>query len=124
MEVCPYYRGTADSFLKATSFTRTRRAHQVTASSLYLLLTKAYKRYKEGLEPEADVVCRLTIQAGKVCREQDVKEFLKYPNRPCSRTKQCFGESRWWCRGVDGESECSSSVDGIGAGDSENHQQV
>ncbi len=48
--------GTADSFLKATSFTRTRRAHQVTASSLYLLLTKAYKRYKEGSEPETDVV--------------------------------------------------------------------
>ena len=33
--------GTADSFLKAAHVTRTRRAHQVTASSLYLL-QKAY----------------------------------------------------------------------------------
>ena len=51
--------GTADSFLKATSVTRTRRAircHQVTASSLYVLLTKAYMSYKEGLESEAEVV--------------------------------------------------------------------
>lgn len=48
--------GTADSFLKATSVTRARRAHQVTASSLYVLLTKSYTSYKESLEPEADVV--------------------------------------------------------------------
>jgi len=48
--------GPADSFLKATSVTHTRRAHQVTASSLYVLLTKSYTSYKESLEPEADVV--------------------------------------------------------------------
>ena len=47
--------GTADSFLKATSVTRTRRAHQVTTSNLYVLLTKAYMSYKEGLESEAEV---------------------------------------------------------------------
>ena len=34
--------GTADSCLKASHVTRTRRAHQVTASSLYLLLKRAY----------------------------------------------------------------------------------
>ena len=39
--------GTADSFLKAAHVTRTRRAHQVTASSLYLLLQKAYGEYTE-----------------------------------------------------------------------------
>ncbi|EDO43913.1 predicted protein [Nematostella vectensis] len=37
--------GTADSFLKASSVTRTRRAHQVTACSLYLLLQRGYQRY-------------------------------------------------------------------------------
>jgi len=50
------FAGTADSFLKATSVTRTRRAHQITASSLYVLLTKSYTSYKESLEPEVDVV--------------------------------------------------------------------
>ena len=34
--------GTADSFLRVTHVTRTRRAHQITASSLYHLLQKAY----------------------------------------------------------------------------------
>ena len=32
--------GTAESFLKASHITRTRHAHQVTASSLYILLSK------------------------------------------------------------------------------------
>ena len=39
--------GTADSFLKASHVTRTRRAHQITASGLYLLLQKAYAEYRE-----------------------------------------------------------------------------
>lgn len=34
--------GTVDAFLKASHVTRTRRSHQITASSLYLLLQKAY----------------------------------------------------------------------------------
>ena len=42
--------GTADSFIKATSVTRTRRAHQVTASALYIMISKAYVKYKESLE--------------------------------------------------------------------------
>lgn len=36
--------GTANSFLKATNVTRTRRAHQVTACSLFILLKRAYQR--------------------------------------------------------------------------------
>ena len=36
--------GTAESFLKATSVTRTRRAHQVTACALFVLLQTAYDR--------------------------------------------------------------------------------
>ena len=35
--------GTADSFLKANHVTKTRHAHQVNTSSLYLLLHKAYQ---------------------------------------------------------------------------------
>ena len=45
--------GTADSFLKASHVTRTRRAHQITVSSLYLLLKKAYV---ETLENETQDV--------------------------------------------------------------------
>ena len=47
--------GTSDSFLKAASVTRTRRAHQITTSSLYALLTKSYQCYKDGLEQEEPV---------------------------------------------------------------------
>lgn len=36
--------GTANSFLKATNVTRTRRAHQVTACALFILLKRAYQR--------------------------------------------------------------------------------
>ncbi len=48
--------GTADSLLKASHVTRTRRAHQVTASSLYLLLQKAYAEYSNDLEEGAHVL--------------------------------------------------------------------
>lgn len=36
--------GTTESFLKVTSITRTRRAHQVSACSLFILLKQAYQR--------------------------------------------------------------------------------
>ena len=48
--------GTADSFLKASHVTRTRRAHQVTASALYLLLQKAYTEYSDGLTEGDDLM--------------------------------------------------------------------
>ena len=37
--------GKADSYLRASHITRTRRAHQVTASSLYILQQRAYDHY-------------------------------------------------------------------------------
>jgi len=47
--------GVADSFIKASHLTRTRRAHQITAASLYILQQRAYRKYKEafdnGIEP-------------------------------------------------------------------------
>ena len=48
--------GTADSFFKASHVTRTRRAHQVTARSLYLLLKKAYNQYTCGLDERQDLM--------------------------------------------------------------------
>ena len=38
-------QGVADSFLAASHLTRTRRAHQVTAASLYVLMSKGYEEY-------------------------------------------------------------------------------
>ena len=45
--------GTAESFLHASHVTRTRRAHQVTACSLYILVKKAYLAYSSNLEENA-----------------------------------------------------------------------
>ena len=39
--------GTADSFLRASHVSRTRRAHQVTAAALSTLQTRAYDHYLE-----------------------------------------------------------------------------
>ena len=38
-------QGVADSFLAASHLTRTRRAHQVTAAGLYVLMSKGYEEY-------------------------------------------------------------------------------
>ena len=39
-------QGVAESFLSASHVTRTRRAHQVTAASLHILMSKAYSAYQ------------------------------------------------------------------------------
>ena len=44
--------GTADSYLKVSHVTRTRHAHQVTASSLNILLHKAYTEYSSSQKNE------------------------------------------------------------------------
>ena len=38
--------GTADSFCGVTHVTRSRRAHQITAGSLFVLFEKAYSEYR------------------------------------------------------------------------------
>ena len=48
--------GKADSFLKASHVTRTRRAYQITASSLYLLQQNAYKEYIQTLGTDSEVM--------------------------------------------------------------------
>ena len=40
--------GTADSFLKASHITKTRHAHQVTASALHILMKEDYEIYVEN----------------------------------------------------------------------------
>ncbi|PFX17994.1 hypothetical protein AWC38_SpisGene17659 [Stylophora pistillata] len=42
-------QGVAESFLSASHVTRTRRAHQVTATSLHVLMSKAYSVYQAKL---------------------------------------------------------------------------
>ena len=42
--------GVADSFLSASHITRTRRAHQVTAASLHILMNNAYEEYSKSDE--------------------------------------------------------------------------
>ena len=44
--------GTADSFIKVANIKRTRKARQVTASALYVLLQKAYAKYQQELGDE------------------------------------------------------------------------
>ena len=44
------YPGTADSFLKATHVSRTRHAHQITASILNILMYNAHQEYCERLD--------------------------------------------------------------------------
>ena len=48
--------GRADSFLKASHITRTRRAHQLTASALYSALQQAYKEYASTVERLNDIL--------------------------------------------------------------------
>jgi len=43
------YAGIADSFIKVSHVTHMRYAHQITASSLYILLGKSYNLYIESL---------------------------------------------------------------------------
>ena len=47
--------GTADSYLKVSHVARTRHAHQVTASSLHILLHKAYTDYVSNQDSEENV---------------------------------------------------------------------
>lgn len=47
-------QGVAESFLFASHVARTRRAHQVTAASLYILMDKAYSDYKSSLLEESE----------------------------------------------------------------------
>ena len=72
--------GVADSFIKASHLARTRRAHQVTAASLYILLHKAHLKYQGALEDGEEP---LALDAWKVKMFADHPQFL------------------YWCRVLD-----------------------
>ena len=65
--------GTADSFLKAAHITRTRRAHQVTACVLYLVLEEAYQEYTNSMEPGTEVK-----SLEDWCEQQSSKPMLSF----------------------------------------------
>ena len=48
--------GTAESFLSASSVTRTRQAHQIAASCLYKLLKNAYEYYSNEAVANTDAI--------------------------------------------------------------------
>ena len=64
--------GTADSFIKASHISRTRHAHQVTASALYILMRWAYTQYTSTLDENADPS---PFDAWKKQKEVDVPQF-------------------------------------------------
>ena len=64
--------GSADSFLKAAHVTKTRHVHQVTASSLHILLKQAYIKYKESLDPGDQ---SKTFEDWITQQKQDVPQF-------------------------------------------------
>lgn len=65
--------GTAESFVKVSHVTRTRHAHQVTASSLYILLNNAYIQYLEGTQITDQV---LLMDEWCVRRQQESPQFF------------------------------------------------
>ena len=66
-------QGVADSFLSTSHLTRTRRAHQVTAASLYILMNKAYEHHR-GNVGENDQAKSFQEWKGKMSRK--VPQFL------------------------------------------------
>ena len=69
--------GVADSLIKATHIARTRRVHQVTAGSLFILQSKAYGDYLENLE-DGEEPLQFTDWVNKM--SEDRPQFL-YWNR-------------------------------------------
>ena len=63
--------GTADSFLTASSITRTRQMHQITACSLYKLLKAAYTDYLKETEEQPKEVFETWCE----CRKQHSPMF-------------------------------------------------
>ena len=47
--------GIAKSFLKAARVSRTRRAHQITFSALYISKSRAYDRYGSAFENDEEI---------------------------------------------------------------------
>jgi len=62
------------------------------------------------------------VKRGRFVVNKTSRNFSSIPIDHAHEQNNRVGERGGWCWGVDGESACSSLVDGIGAGDGENHQ--
>lgn len=71
------YGGVAESFIKASHLARTQRAHQVTAACLYILQNKAYGKYLETLDSNANPL-----------------QFANWTETKCEEHPQFL----YWCR--------------------------
>ncbi len=67
-------QGVADSFLSASHVTRTRRAHQITAASLYILMKKAYDEF--CIEENKDDKSRISFDDWKKAMQTKSPQFL------------------------------------------------
>ena len=64
--------GTADSFLKASHVSKTRRAHQITASALKILMLNAYNSYCDVMEEPRE---KMSFEAWRFKRETESPQF-------------------------------------------------
>ena len=72
--------GKADSFLKASHISRTKHVHQVTASTLHILMYDAYKKYCEDMNAE-DVP--LEFDKWQLQQEEARPQFLYWSTTLC-----------------------------------------
>ena len=70
--------GRAESLVTSAHITRTRYAHQVTASSLYILQQRAYKKYLESVEDAFSFPDWCKDQAKKIPQFQFWNMTLKF----------------------------------------------
>ena len=70
--------GRAESLITSAHITRTRYAHQVTASSLYILQQRAYKKHLESVEDASSFPDWCKDQANKIQQFQFWNMTLKF----------------------------------------------
>ena len=73
--------GVAESFIKVSHLTRTRRAHQVTAACLYILQNKAYCEYLETVDDDAE---QLHFEDWTDAMSEDHPHFLYWYRALCT----------------------------------------
>ena len=74
----PLVRKQAESLVTSAHITRTRYAHQVTASSLYILQQRAYKKHLESVEDTSSLPDWCKDQAKKIPQFQFWNMTLKF----------------------------------------------
>ena len=67
-------QGVADSFITASHLTRTRRVHQVTAASLFIMMGRAYNTHKVKAEEDGGSV--MSYEDWKKAMAEKSTQFL------------------------------------------------